>query len=464
VEPLIERGPQDQAALAWPTVVAIFSMDNEAWQYMRPPLEALIRQGTEDRLFELFDALQRLNDVDKRAWLMPRLAERMGLNGQEMTAVQLESAIRQRFGLGARGRQPAAQRWAILRESPDFRAALDRRREPGPQSIADAAWLATLAFVVWRAEEQSSDRLVSLFDEMMAEGPRNLFPDSSMPGDTPLYGRVQRRPMPADIQARRNSLEVLENPDGHSAAARAGAFERLAEIANRFRDVTPEQADAIARFMLMPREISEEVAIEIGTGQMSHWPTLALALAEQLPASDVQPEHASRVVVLLAGLEFEASSDERWRERLRLALMRRVAEGLRRTAAVQGDDMSGMWDELRACLMSLYRIRCQAAGVSPSRIDGAQSPGELQQLLIEAIAPGDLQLQAAEYLARDELDLAIVTGELLVDVVAAGPVAARESSREDAGGGDSWPARCAHQLLANEQDLLETLSNRAGAQ
>ncbi len=165
----------DAGQWAWPCAVEIFSAPGDAWQFMRESMQGLIEQANEDQLFQLFDVTLRLPEEDDRtAWLLPRLARGLGIDAGPLSSDQLTGLLRRRFGLAERGWAPATVRWSLLRDLPDYRTLLDPQIAATPQSIADAAHLATAAWLLWRGEADANPGWLELSDELIAAGPRTL--------------------------------------------------------------------------------------------------------------------------------------------------------------------------------------------------------------------------------------------------------------------------------------------------
>ncbi len=447
-------------AMILATALAIVKSGDEAWQWMREPLRSLLSSAADDQLFQFVDALSQRDDRDLRDWLTPVIADSLGIKQQDQSLAQLDAAIRRRLGSMNETVSLTASRVALLRDSPDYTAALNEDQAATPQAIANAAVLSTAAFVLWRAEIDHDAALLASFDQLVGSGPPGLAGDRVEPAEwrtLPVYGRISRRPLPTDIEVRRAALETLLE-SGASPPVLATAFQRLAEVADRFRDVTPEQADALARFMLTASETRERVAVEKYAPQMSHWPTLALAVCERIREEDATLDQSITVASLLTGLEppIPDDSGNDLHESLRRALLARVAQGLQHTAERYGDDDAFQWDELRRLLGELYGVRCQAVGIPASRYRDARSPGELNRIVAERLAPEDPRRVTTGWLADDEINEAILFGDLLVELV--GAQAARDNEPSESP--SSRDGNFARAMLVNEQVLLRVLTTQ----
>ncbi len=454
---LTQARSRETEALAWPVGLAIFSKNGEAWQWMREAWQVSFASASEDQLFQAFDVQTTCDDLDRSTWLLSVLAARMGIDGEGVSASKISDTIRARFGLTGETWIPAEARWDLLLDLPDYRVALEPDQRPTPQAIANAAWLATAAFLIWKAEQDTSSRFLDSFDQLIADGPQAVAIRGNQNRywqSLPIYGRVQRRPLPTDIETRRLALEKLQNPAGLSSTARASALERLAEIADRFADVSPEQATAIVRIMLLANENPEIVAVEKFTFRFRHWANLATALSEQIMEPEISIDQAVTVASLLTELKFELHDTAAWRESLRRALLRQLADGLQRTAETQGDHADYQWDELHDYLMELGRIRCQAAGIAGHEFSPTRSPAELSRLILRQMIGDDPRIASTQLLADDNFQEAILTTALLTEVVNDD---AAQAQLDNGGQSASLAADCPTALLACEQKLLAAL-------
>lgn len=452
---LTQPQSRESLSLAWPVGLKIFFANGEGWQLMREAWQVAFTSASDDQLFQAFDLLTPETDIDRTAWLLFVLAERLGIDQVGRSFSQISDSIRARFGLTSETWKPASARWELLVDLPDFRAAIEPVRQPTPQSIANVAWLSTAAFLMWQAEQQTNPRFLDLFDQIIADGPR-VMSIRSQPvrnwQSLPVYGRVKRRPLPSDIEARRTALEKLENPTGLSSIVLAAALERLGNIADRFADVSPGQATSIVRFMLHASDDPEVVAVERFTPRFRHWANLATALSEQVLEPDVSIDQAVTIASLLMELNFEPGDATNWRKELHRALLRQLADGLQHTAEIQGDHTDYQWDELHDYMVELGRIRCQATGIANRESSAIGSPAELTRLVVRQLIGDDPRLVTTRMLADDDLQETILTTMLLTDVIKRGGQSTDETDKSTTAVVD-----CPTVLLTCEQNLLLAL-------
>lgn len=408
------------ARLAWDSGLRIFCSPGEDWQIARDSWQSTFPAMSPDQVFQAYDSLTRFEDVDRRGWLLPLLAQKAGIPTEGVPLSAIETKLRSWLGLADSVTTPVAKRLELLRSLPDFAASRASGPLADPQAIANTAWLSTSAFLLWRAALANDAKLLEMFDEMVATGPESLSdPDrNEIDWQTlPVYGKTLRRPSPPDIEARRVVFENLSTEKKASPEGRASSIERLAGIASLFADLTPEQAGLLADVLLNARETPEVVAIEQHAEKFSHWPSLALAVAERLKVETVSLDQALTVTHLLAGKHFLLPKQGEWREGLYRALLERIADGLQYTAEQQGVDTRYRWDGLCKYLVRLGKIRCLAAGVPSTRLEKMQTPSELLALMIQQMRPDDPRIRSCSLLAEDQFQEYLLLTQLLERIV-----------------------------------------------
>jgi hypothetical protein len=460
----------DAGRLAWNSGLKLFRSEGEHWQLIRDSWQSTFSKMTPDQIFQAYDSLTQMEDVDRRGWLLPLLAAKAGIQGEGLTLAAMETGLRSSLGLTESLASPAARRLELLMSLPDFAASKSAGpAENDPQAIANTAWLSTSAFLLWRATVANDPKLLELFDELVASGPQSLSDPERNGKDwqsLPVYGKTLRRPSPPDIEARRDVFENLAPEKKTSPEGRASAIERLAEISGLFADLTPEQSSLLADVLLNARETPEVVAVEQYGERFAHWPTLAMAVAERLLIDPVSLDQALTVTHLLTGKRFYLSpaKPEDWKRDLYREFLQRIADGLQYTAEQQGVDTRYRWDGLSRYLMELGRIRCLAAGVPATKSEKASTPAELVRLVLQHFGVDDSRIESCHLLSDDQLQEQILLTDLLGQFVKERNGIASGTSPE---AGLPRPEKdfvsCPPALHLTELQLLEALVQAAGA-
>lgn len=459
---------RQQSSLANPAeyaaVVNLLTIRPGVWNAMRQSLERALETADEDQQRYLYLLENNSGIPEFQAWLGTRLAERRGIAAQRLTALRLDEALQVSLSLNSgqgRGMQP---RWRQLMENRQVQRLLRESPAATPQTIGEAVHFATIAMLLWQSEKTGDPGLVARADELLQSGPR-LLTVRSRPSsaDYPVYRRIQRRALPSDIRVLEDSLQKLSDPQAFTDQTLATAWERLSRSAPRIRDLSWDQAQSLARYMLEANATSEVVAIEQYGSQMRHWVNLCLALADQVMETDGRIDQALTCSSILLGFQPSADPQE-WRPALRDQILQHVAGGLRHTAEVQGFDSRFQWNELRNLLMDHYRIRCHLLRVPGARSSAAVSPAELAELLVrywpgqESGEQVDARISSNRYVARNEMQLLALHGGSLLDGMADPDNPAQKGEAQKGDARFAAPTDLPQSLLANELRLLVDLT------
>ncbi len=429
VEPLGELTRDwfaDHATFELATVTTILRVRPSVWRSFKNSLARMIEEADADQVFEWNQLNQTLDDSDLSDWLTRQLAIRIGLETDNVPPRRLRQSISAHLDRTDEKDSTFHSRWVRLQRL-GSRAAVDQLdfNHIQPQVIADTAFFATLACVLHRAQVTGDRALLTLFDQISREQPRDIslrsLRNTPYPDNLPVYRRIGRRPLPSDHRNLRESLQKLETFDQQSPAGNAIALERLAASADRFRDLDAEQATMLARFLLAAQDTAEIIAMEKHAPQFQHWANLSIALADEIPDSQAKLDHAITIANLVTGLTFEAATDGSWQPALQTAILQRVALGLQFTAEENGEDVGFRWDELRSYLLELNRIRAQALDIDQASISAATTALELNRLMIDRLIETHGTWRRAadslDKLADQELPRYVLSGQLMVHAV-----------------------------------------------
>ncbi len=417
------------------TLMTILRSDSSAWEQLRQPLIRVIAGATEDQVYEMFGQASTTTNTELADWLAKQLAAVLGIDTENMQPAKIRKELKTKLEIQPDRSTDLTSRWQRLsrRLAPaQLRLASVVEKNSGqipqidPQKIADVAFFATLSLVLKQAELQNDRTLWKQFDEMVTQRPRDLsIPPvrRDQPSNLPVYGRIKRRPLPSDLNAHRDALDKLKVYKDTSPQTRAIALQRLAESADRFADLSPEQATGVARYLLLADETPDVIAIDKFSNRFFHWANLAVAIADEIQANEVSVTQAVNIASQVCGIEFTEAIDSLSKESIQIAILERVAAGLQHTAEVQGEDTSYRWNALEKYLFDLYRIRCQAVGISAAAISGSSRANELLELLVLNYHPssGDealrQQTRTNRFVAANDIEHLILNNQLLIEIV-----------------------------------------------
>ena len=181
-------------------------------------------------------------------------------------------------------------------------------------------------------------------------------------------------------------IRMLANPTT-TASSRAGFVEGFARLTRTLADITPEQAEVIAKYMLSRKRVTEHGIVVKHASEIARWKQVRLAVADHLEDVRLRPEEVEELVSELLGREYKLQTGLAGREALRADLLRSVLEDLVRED-VQGGDKYRAYDGLAQAMQQLYTAQVEVFRVPEIPAD-AQAPAVLQAL-IEHVARNTL--------------------------------------------------------------------------
>ena len=439
--------------LEFSTSTNLLRLNPATWKRMPKTLGRIVDSADEDQLRVLYLIQRQTGDSEFQSWLGLRIAERLDLNTQSMTAAKIIETIGKRLNLPASGRRINKEPKLQLKAIRGLDEFLDSDLVPEPQTIAKAAHFATVALLLREAEKRTNPKLIAKANELMQKGSPSLKPGiSNSETNLPIYRAIERRALPSDIRAQEVALRKLVKAEQNSDSINATAFERLARSAPRFRDVSWPDALTIASFILEAKGDSERVEIEKNLGKLRHWPNLGLALATQIKATDGGLDQAMTCVSLLMDFQPAITGND-WRGELSKQVRQRVAQGLKYTSEINGTDSRYQWEALRVVLIEQYRTRCVLFGVSNIQANSTSSPPELATLLTKAAsaeAPPivEKKIKCNAYISENEMQLFALQAALAADSLNLGTAPNKTANIETPGAA----------LLRIEMRILESLT------
>ncbi|MBP88177.1 MAG: hypothetical protein CMJ64_15915 [Planctomycetaceae bacterium] len=348
----------------------------DSWEQFGSLIEDVI--DSEDRanairLLKVYESTANRDLREYMAGLLLRVAE---VEVEDRKVESVAMAVRKSLGVSdvamadARTRRFLADAESAVQERP-----VDVGKPDAMISqIVRFAYLNTLGCAASRGAAGAA-----VFERLIEQDPEALLGDAS-PSE-----EVENKPSPLEPSTHRflnERLRMLANRDT-TASSRAGFVEALARLTKTIPDVTPEQADVLAQYMLSRKRPEEHRVVVEHASELASWNRLRLAIADGLEEARLQPEELEQLVSQLIGREYKLQTGLPGREALRSELLRSVLEDLQRED-VAGGDKYRAYDRLSLTLRQLYAL--QAEVFRTEIPEDATSPAVVVQALTEHVA------------------------------------------------------------------------------
>ena len=345
-----EPGRVDRMQLRF--LEAVLAAGKEPWE----PYDALIRRivDSEDAasVLRMLAVLEQTENVELQKMLSRQLLIRIGRAPQGQDRDEVVSLVRSAMA-GAGGERadvPASERVMALRQA--ARRALSEgdatEMDATSQQIVALARLSTLAAI-------SKSRLMdgSPFDSLNKASPPNL---ESAPATAP------RAKDPHTAQLIQRNLEdlILMLGRGQQMHARLALFQKIAVMANGPRNVEPQphHATIVAKYLVSPMGEEEFQRVQTLCRPLSNWPTITLALADQVRGFDAREPMVERLLnVLYGGVHVTLAKGDTWGAAAAAELLTLAARQL-----ADPTEQRSTVGAAQLYLLEMYQIQTEAHG------------------------------------------------------------------------------------------------------
>jgi hypothetical protein len=383
-------------------------------------------------VLKLADTLAKCEDPDLVRTLSQLLLLRVKVTPKSTAKDDVVSAVRKALGAsGATAGSSAADRWEVLRGRAD--AALARSAPAKDDTFAalqqtvELAHLTTLAIALAQGEAGFAS-----FDAGMTEPPelkRDGDSEGRARGGSAPRG-VPRTPLRESRELERYAA-MLGGYARHTPPQRLNALRGLVTLADAAADLSPADADSVARYLVAEKSAEEHQAIVAALGGIRKWKRLRLAVADRWGESQLSVEQAPGLVSVLLGrvLPQEMATPENVRRFLMESVLRDLAESTTAGPA-HGDVAAGEVEAAASVLTEIYRERAKLLGVGTAEYQAASSPAQALSLSLMPVAStlrgsaadeaylaafGHLH-KAARFLAGDDLRQTVANQRLLIEL------------------------------------------------
>ena len=414
-------------------LLSIMKSDRSRWREFRSQISGSIESADDIRLAEWMAIYASAADEALRDLLGDLILKRINVQPQPRGRKDIAEAIQKR-ATEYRNRvlNPMIDRSEWVDKHFSRIMNLDNSASILPDRIAQMALAVNVEFAFCSALENAThidDSSFLEFDRLSAEPEPRLRELISLPIDR--RGSKSTGPATATASDKRQknvAMERLSDSGPDSSGFRILALKQLERVAPRFGRISYPEAEILADYFLAEHDLKELLEIESRIESFSHWPNLALAIADKLPQNKVAMDQALTVTRLLLGREFEINQDSDWQDKLRLDMLVAIAADIQNQIDQDPDNIKSNWIRLELYLTDLYRQRqAIALDQNVSRNDAA-SPFQATIDLLDGLAqrnPSQASsrgLQQATSLVRtsplNEIEKAVFANQLLIQLLA----------------------------------------------
>lgn len=377
-------------------LIAFLRPGVNSWEQFAPLIEQVIESEDAANAVRLLQIYEETGNRSLRTRMAELLLQRADVEVEDRDDVELvATAVRKALGISDvamaddRTRHFLRAADTAIRQKPVDIGQLDEMT----LQIVELTRLNTLGFAASRGEAGAAT-----FQSLAEKEASDFLPDGDL-----FKGVEERLPgmEPSSHRLLNRQLDMLSNPRA-TAVNRADSVLSLSRLTESIDDLTPQQAAALAKYMLSRKRIEEHRVVVQHAGAIARWKQVRLAVADQLDAVELMTEDFEDLVSQMLGRKYTLPEGDSGRETLRIELLRSVL-GTLKIEKVEDGNRFASYDQLANAMRDLYRLQAALLGVSelPSEVD---SPTVIMPLLIEdvtkRVAAGPLELQQKQTLDR----------------------------------------------------------------
>ena len=404
------------------SVRTILLADRQQWRNMRQPLLASINSADEVQRIEWIDIW--LDDFDGttgfRDFVGPQLVARSGKEPLP-AARDYDSFLRsQRSDWKNRRLRPALIRHEKINKRiaqivPEISASTDFRANPDLIfQAASAANLCLEAIAITDAGKGGDESAWSEVDAQLDKLDLRLREFVFL--DEPTDDKPTLSSAGFDTTMRDRTMASFRDRSRPNRARRLAAIERLPSLAAKFDTLPQPMATSMASYLLSPIEPDEWIQMQRVVPDLTQWPRLILALADQVGDSTAPQDQLMTMFTVLNGEPLKASDG--WKENMRLELLRLGHEALLADDVVDSNSSDSDWVRLEKYLQTAFHRRGVLLG--NTRIGSNRSAVENAEHCVRAVADNLVVTERAIGLIKkssgNELEQIVLLNQLLAKV------------------------------------------------
>ena len=420
-------------------LAAVLPAAGKDWHAYEEAIARCVSSPDPLNILRLTDTLQRCTDSELVESLSRLLAQRAGVRPESWDKAAVVKAIRKALGATSPSAiSTAADRWLALRERAETALArpvppTSNRHELLSQTV-ELAHLTTMAMALAQGEAGFAS-----FDAGMTEPPALPKPGTSGAGEDgegPAEAAVSRTSRPLGASDRKDLERYSTMLGGYARqqpTQRINALRGLASVGDAAADLSPAQAENVAKYLLINKADDEHAEVVRILVAIRHWKHLRLAVADLAPLSRLTPDQQQQLATAYLGRDIpsEAASGEGFRRQLIESVLFDLGSSASAGSAGSGDP-NLVFDTAADLLADSYRQRARNFSISGPELQAANSPAQTLDLSLRPLAEslrGSAEdgtylaslshvHKAAAFLAGDDLRQTVALQRLCVELSA----------------------------------------------
>ncbi|MBI2480502.1 MAG: hypothetical protein HYV60_18305 [Planctomycetia bacterium] len=393
-------------------LVVVLSGAGHTWREYELLIRETVTSKSPINTIRMLEVYEKTKDLELQAFLAEALITRIGTIPESRDVTAIAKAVRKSLGVSVDDIDN--KRLSRFLVGAGSLLAEPRADIGDPESllaeIVHLNYQSTLGCTV--AQGTAGD---ATFDTLAEQDPAAFLTsgDTTVPGG----GSETKSLEPTTVKMLNDRLTMLLNPRT-SPVIRFGSIESIAGLADRVDDLAPDQAAALANYLLGKKRIEEHRAILPHIGKLGKWKHVRLAVADNLEDAGVSREQLQELISQLLGREYAIGVGDAGRESLRIELLRGVLVDAKKEDVgdqdkyqVYNDAAKALYDFYTAQAIVLRSAEWPVEPVTPTVVSRAMIESRVKELLETKLSPEgkgqaqrvNVDLRAIDYLATNDL-------------------------------------------------------------
>lgn len=422
-------------------LMAVLSGASETWREYQPLIRATVASKSPLNAIRMLEVYEKTKDLELQAFLADALIERIGKAPESRDVAAIANAVRQSLGVAAEDTDN--KRLSRFLVGANSLLAEPRVDVGDPESllaeIVSFAYHSTLGCAV--AQGTAGD---ATFDTLVEQDPAAFL--TSEKTEAARKGSEPKSLEPTTVRMLNDRLQMLLNPRT-SPVTRFGFVESIAGLTDRIDDLAPDQAAALATYLLGKKRVEEHRKILPHIEELGKWMQVRLAVADRLDDVGASREQLQEIITKLLRREYVIGGGDAGREALRVELLRDVLADAKR-ADIGDQDKYQVYNDAAHALFDFYTTQASlfraaewpTEPVTPTVVSQALVESRVKELLEAKLSPeGKEQVQriqvdsrAIDYLAANDLQKLVLLDRAWLRLLAVDLVRKRPGRKTEA--------------------------------
>ena len=409
-------------------LVTVLTTAADTWQDYRDLITVTIKSKNSLNVARLLDVYEKTTNKGLQSFMAGPLLKRAGVAPEALEVAAVAGQVRKALGVSA-AEVPSPRGERFLEDASRVLAAVPADLDQ-PDQVMTQILVLTYQSTLGCALSVDA-RGQATFDTLAEQDPLSFL-------KVPEKARDRRDEEtglePTTFRYLNDRLRMLINPRT-SSVSRSGFVESFANMVDRVKDLTPEQAESLATYLIRAKRVEEHRVVIKYIAKLRQWRNVRLAVADKLGEVSLSRALLQELAAGLLGRAYELGEGDAGREALRIELLRSVLDD------TAGDEAKSqrkfeVFDLAMKAIHDFYVAQAAALQVAEP-VTETESPTDVLSAIIQHVAKElqgrklkaddrklvdtiEVEVRAIDYVSADDLQRLVLLEEVWLRLLAIG--------------------------------------------